>query len=690
MYQPILEALRDGSAEDALAAAREAVAAQPLDPNTHRLLAAALRQTGDRDGAMAAIDTAIGLVPDEAGLHLERAGLLLEVSALDEVQAEVARSIGLDPSRFPAYIVQAQLAIARGDLDEAERLSRTASRIAPEHPQVAAVEGTIALRRGEVDRALKLLARAAERAPGEPQIRHALGFAYLAKGHNAFAEQAFRRVLAMGGESIALRVLIADIVRRQGRTAEAADELATLLDDPAAPASVCRQVGELELEAGRDERAAAPLLRALQQAPGDRRTLTALLETWRRLGRNDEARATLDALTLRHPELGDLWLARLGLEVFASPEAAAVLDRWLAAVPEHVPAMIARSVILDANGDTDAGEALALRVTEIEPGHVQAELRVLEGLLGRDPDAAVWRVQDMLDRALNPSAQRNLRQLLARTLERAGRPAEAAELWLSLHAEIASSGVPLPVPTQSPDIWPAFGPLPPSPPATLLLWGPPGSLVERLAVTFEYARAPLRTDRFGPNPPSDAFQHPATPQRLREGELDPRQMMEIWRAGLEKRGVRDGQIADWLPAWDNAYLLALRPHLPEAMLMVALRDPRDMLIDWLAHGSPAPFVLESLEAGAQWLAAMMAQLVEIMERKLYSYRVLKLDENADDPVALANAIGAALQITVPPPPAQALGPARIFPGRWRGFAAVMPEPFALLTPWAVRLGYSES
>jgi hypothetical protein len=44
-------------------------------------------------------------------------------------------------------------------------------------------------------------------------------------------------------------------------------------------------------------------------------------------------------------------------------------------------------------------------------------------------------------------------------------------------------------------------------------------------------------------------------------------------------GINDGQVFDWLLWWDNALLHALRPQLPEVVVMFALRDPRDMLLE---------------------------------------------------------------------------------------------------------------
>ena len=690
MYEPIIDALRRGAADEALAAAREAASAQPQDATSQRLLAAALRLAGDRDGAIAAIDQAIALAPEDANLHLERAGLLLQERQLDEAEAALARSTGLDPNQFPAYILQGQLALGRGELGEAERLTRTAARIAPEHPQVAALEGTLALRGGDADRALAILSQAAERFPDEPTLRHALGFAYLAKGHLAFAEQAFRKLREGQPDSMPLRALIADLLRQQGRPADAADELSPLLDGPSATPALRRMLGEMELQAGRNERARDLLREALAAQPGDRRTVLALAEAWRRLNDADDARATLDPLLAEHPQHDDLWRARLLFEQFAGDAAAAVVARWRAAMPESVPALEAQVTVHDVAGEPDQAEALARRIIELRPGHARAELRIIDALLKRDPDAAIAHVENLLAQADDDAAKRNLRQLLGRTFDAAGQPATAAATWAELHAEVVSQRLPLPPTSGKRDAWPERATLDKPAPAVLLLWGAPGSLVERLATTLGGAGAPLRADRFGPQPPADLFQRYLTIDGLDSGSADPAVLVAEWRAALPARGINDGQVFDWLLWWDNAALLALRPHLPEALLMIALRDPRDMLLDWLAFGAPAPFALESPEAGAQWLAKVLGQVADLHEQDLFPHRLVRLDGIADDPARIAAVLSGALGARLPPVSHERLGPGRFPAGHWRAFAEPLGAAFELLEPVARRLGYSDS
>lgn len=691
MYESIIDALRRGAHDEAAHAAREAIAAAPDDAQGHRWLAAALAAQGERDAAVDSINRALRLAPDDADLHFQRAGLLLGTGQVQAAQSALEQSAILDPNQFGAWILQAQLALGRNDLAEAERLQRLAARIDSEHPWVRTIEGSLALRRGNVEAAQKILAAAAERAPDDPQVRHALGFAYMAGGHHAFAEQAFRGVLEKTPGAQALHGLIAELMRRQGRHAEAVEELAPLLDESKSPtASLRRFAGELQLAAGRHE-LALPLLRsALAAQPRDRRTLNALIEAWRRNGDAGEARATLEQAIAAAPDSADVWRARLAFEPMVGGEALAVSERWLAAMPDNIPALEARMALLGAAGDPAAAQEVARRIVELQPGHGQAELRLVDAELQSDPRAAITHLQDLLARSEVEQSRQLLRGWLALAQDRAGQYAEATELWSALQAEVAPQRLPLPELTRGDGPWPPFGDDQGSSPAIAFLVGAPGSRVEQIAGLLGGAVRSFRVDRFGATPPQDALQSYRSPARLLQGDLDAATLVGEWRAALPARGVSDGEIVDWLLWWDNALLLALRPQLPQATLLVAIRDPRDMLLDWLAFGAPAPLRIESPLLAAQWLARELGQIAELHQHELYPHALIRLDEIADDAAALVQAVGDALATPLPAPPAGALGPAHFAAGHWRNYAQALAEPFARLTPVAVRLGYPET
>jgi predicted Zn-dependent protease len=689
MHESILEALRRGDLAQALVAAQAAVDADPEDTQALRLLAAAQQLSGDDAAALANIDRGIALQPEEAGLHFQRAGLLLGSHDVDAAQAALARSVGLDPNLYGAYVMQAELALDRGALDEADRLCRLAGRIAPDNPELAALAGMILLGRGDAAGAQQVLAPAARQAPDDPRLRYALGLAYMQQGHLAFAEQAFRSLLGQMGDDRLLRTMIVDMVHQQGRPGEAADEIAPLLADPATATPGLRRVaGELELAAGRPERA-LPLLRgALAERPRNREILKAILEAWRRLDAADDARATLDALLATHPTIDDLWLARSGFEADDGDAADAVLARWLAALPESVTALemqLARQ--LDA-GDRAAAEATAQRIIQIEPGRSSAELCLIEGLLQRDPAAAVAHIENLLPRVSSNDGMRVLAEWLALAQDRAAQPDAAVATWQYLH-QLGGPRVPL-SPLGTPRVeWPELSPAAEDARPVTLLWGAPGSSVERVAALLANSTAGVLLDRLGSQPPDDALQNYRTTPSLQDGTLDPAEVVDTWQKALPGRVAGDGPLIDWLPWWDNTLLLALGPYLPQGQLLVVLRDPRDMLLDWLAGGATTPFAMPSPMDAARWLAAVLHQIAALHEQSLYPHHLLRIDDALNDPQQLTQLLGAALGTTLPPLPvplARATFPA----GHWRAYAQALAEPFALLAPVARRLGYAEA
>lgn len=689
MYDPILDALRRGAAADALTAAEALVAERPDDPQALRWLSTAQMQAGQADAALATIDRAIALAPENADLHLARAGVLVGSRRNEDAQAALSQATVLDPNQFTAYLIQGQLALGRGDLDEAERLSRLAARVLPEHPQLAAIDGMVTLRRGKPDDALKIVSAALQRAPDDVQLRYALGFIHMALGHWAFAEQAFRGVVEKVPGSDSLRSLIADLIRRQGRPADAADELAPLVAINNAPA-LHRYIGHLRLAAGQDEEALAALRIALAGQPRDRDTVLAIIEAWRRLGTQDDARNTLDAALATTADAHDLWLARLLFETVGSPEARRVVERWVAAMPQHVPALEAQMSVLDAAGEDEAAEAVARRIVELEPGRASGEQRLVEGLLRRDPMAAIARVGELAGNATEPHHKRGLRSWQAFVRDRAGRYADAVGTWAEIAHELAPMRLPLLEPSGAQGPWPDLAPIPMASagkPYPIFLWGAPGTVVESIAGVLGAISPRLRGDRFLPEPPRDPMQNYLTPARLVSGELSGEACIAEWRAALASRS-EDGGIVDWLPWWDNALLLALRPHLPEALLIVAVRDPRDAFLDWLAFGSPAPLALDDLDEGARWLAFQFAQVADLHEHDLFPSRLIAMDDIKDDAAAVAQALGRALGAQLTEPPSSG---ARRFPaGHWRHYAQALGGPFATLTPVAVRLGYPEA
>lgn len=692
MQDQILQALRRRDADQAVQLAVAWTAAEPQLAQAHRWHALALQQQGQLQLAVESLQRALALAPEDADLHLQNAGLLLALRQFDDAGAALERTTGLNPNELSAYLMQAHLALSRNDVDEADRQARLASRLDAGHPEVSALAGMVALRRGALDEALAQLTTATRALPDDPRILYALGFAYLRKDMLAFAEQAFRRVLALNPQMTSLHGLLVQLALRQDNPSAASEIIEQSLAQPGQDTLPMRRLAaQLALQTGQPLQALEHLRPLLAAHADDRPLLQMLLVAWQRLGREEEARAELDGALEAHAQLHDLWLARLAVEPVGGPGATAVVERWLAAMPEHIPALESRMSLHDMTGEQDAAEAVAARIVALEPNRLSGQVRLVDALLARDPAAAVAHVQGVIDDA--PEAARpQLRIWLGEIHDRAGNPGDALRTWLDLQAELASQRLPLPPQAKAPPSWPALGSVPEmkegeAPSVPMFLWGAPGSGVERVATTLVGVSPVMRTDRFTSNPPDDAFQNYHTLQDLASGALSAEALVAGWRAQLVQRGLANDTVIDWLLWWDNALLWALRPQLPQGRLLAVVRDPRDMLLDWIAYGAAVPLAVTSLAEAAEWLARAMAQLATLQEQDLYPLVVLRIDEVGNDPRAMAALLQDVFVARIPP--AQAIGTPRFPAGHWRTYRDVMSSAFELLAPVAVRLGYPE-
>ena len=689
MLDRVYDALRRGAHDEALTLARQLTTDTPHDAQAHLALAQASRLSGDKAGAQQAIARAVLLAPEDASMHMLRAGFLIEEQRLNEAQAALGRATVLDPNQYEAYLLQAHLAMGRGDVDETRRLQRLASRVEPDHPWTTMLAGLGALLEGDPERAQGLLVKALEQKPDDPQILHALGFAYLRRGHLAFAEQSFRRLVELSPKMHNMRGLIADLLVRQQRYEDALEVLRPAVQEgtTASPALV-RMAGEILMRLRQPEPGMGMLRRAFEMDPADPRTLRAIAEGWRLTGAAAEARTALDAVLERQPDVELLWKMRLSYELESMEAAQTVLDRWLAAHPESPAALEAQMQFFQAVGRLEEADALAERIGTLEPGRTSAEVRLMERALREDPEQAIARVDRLLGLAKSEEARVDLLQWLGYAQDRAGRHADAAATWKVRNGASSARMRPLPAFTDATGPWPAAAtPLSNAPPV-IFLSGLPGACVERVGALIAFSGYPLRADRISDNPPSDLLQSPDTPQALLAGTLAPQRLLQDWRGGLRGRGVRKDAVIDLLPVWDNALLNWTRPLLPEAVVMLAIRDPRDMLLEWLAFGAPQQYAAPDPEAAAEWLAQGLSHVITLQREKLQRFALIRTDNMLDDIDNVASRIGHVLgseKIAVPP--LQGLGPRRFDAGYWRTYATILDKPFARLREAAVALGY---
>lgn len=683
MQQAMIEALQRGDYAAAAEAARAQLQSEPDNADAHHLLGLALRGLGDADGATRNLDRAIALQPDNAVFHVSRANAAMRSYEIDVAKAALDEAIRLDPNQLAAYITRAHIALAQRDLDEAERQLKLVLRVDPDHPYALVVQGNVALARGQHDEAIARIAHAAQLAPEDAMVQSALGLAYLAKGHNAFAEQALRNALARQPDARRLRWALVETLRRQQRMAEALPELQALNDTDPADAMAAMLRGDLEMAAGRREDALQTWRRHLVEHAADPvAPLGRVLRSLVGAGLRDGAIELVEALLARQPLSDALWAARLGLAAGDRDAFKAQLDRWLAAMPDSLSAREHLAQYHEAVGEHAEAVAQADAVLAANPQRDVSQLVKLRAEVRDAPEAALDRTGMLLAAARSPAARRVALNWRGFALDRLGRHDEAAACWREMLAAPLDGALPLPAVTfetentaqSRPDL---------APPR--LLWGVPGSTVERFAAALgANPDCTLLGDRFSLGTRLDGL-WPPRPDRM---------MVDIagWHGVLGDGGVDPARAIDWLPHWDARASAAL----PDALLLAVLRDPRDMLLNWWVFGSPQRFDLPDLALAASWLEHALRALAERLEAAPDKVVLLRGESADADPAAASAQLAAALGLPAVPEATEALvaagtglgGLSTAFPaGHWRHYAQALAEPFAALEAIAQRLGY---
>lgn len=698
MLDTVLTALREGDFAAAAAAAREAIAADPDRAEAHHLLGLSLRQLGDRAGAEAAVDRALALAPERASFHVSRALLAVQRADAGTARAALDTALQQDPNQLMAYVALAELALAAGDLEQAEQHLRYAERVNEHHPHVAVMQAQLLLARNQPEPAAKLLAATAQRMPEDALVLGALGLAYLAQKHFAFAEQALRSALERQPQAQQLRFALVHALIAQGRRDEAADVAAALVAArPGDPRALTLQ-GQIAAERGQLDEAIAALSASLRLAPLQPHALDPLLASWLKRGEGGAALAFLEELVAAEPRFDAAWSALVSLQRGDAARAAQSASRWHAARPENAAAAEVAAQALEAQGDFARARAAAQAALALQPAALGAQLVLARSdLRDGQPAASRERLEALLEQVPTAELRGAIAGWLGRACDAGGQTQDALRYWMQAHAERgAAATLPRLAPMPSMSVQADADAIRhgPASDAPLLLWGAPGSGVERLAALLAgVAGRYVLTDRFGPNPrvdPLQEFEFDAS--TAGDATMQADALAQRWHAGLRAHGLTPAQAIDWLPLFDARRLPALHAALPHARLLLALADPRDMLLNWLALGSPEGLPVADPMQAAQWLATALEQAAALLEQRRLPVLAIRAEQLAAAPHQAAADVAAFLELEAAPdlgPLQRAAMPAGLpqpfAAGAWRRYEPLLGEPFALLEPIARRL-----
>lgn len=679
MQHALIEALRRHDFAAAAEAARQLLASEPDSADAHHGLGLAQRGLGDIAGATESFERAVSLAPDNSVFHLSLASLAMANQDVEAARRALDQAVSLDPNQLGAYVTLAHLALANKDLAEAERQLKLVFRVDPDHPYALVVQGNVEAAKGDRDAALATLQRAARLSPDDPLVQSSLGLAYLVKGHYAFAEQALRNALAKQPSARRLRWALVETLRQQNRMLETLPELSALSEDPRDAAAVLLR-GTVELASGQREQALATFGGYLRFDETRLRELPRITQHLLAAGMHDELVALLDELLERYPRHDPLWGTRAGVVAADKPAYKAVVDRWLEALPDSATANEFLAHYLEAEGDFAGAEALVDRVLAADERRDGAQMLKLRCEVRERPEDALARLDKLEAVARAPAARRMVLGWRGVALDRLGRYGDAIAAWTAMN-EVPAGGPPLPMVVagvDNPREVDAAHPVP------TLLWGAPGSNVERVATALARTEGvQLLGDRLTPSPRADGLWPPREDGAVADAA--------VWGDILASGGVDPARAVDWLPHLDARTFAAL----PGARLLAVLRDPRTMLLNWWVFGSPQGFEFPRLEIAAEWLALVLAAVADRRDAAPDQVVLMRGEAIDADAAAACDGLAAALGLPAVPPAdvfaAMAAGPG-VLPngfaaGHWQHYREALSAAFEKLEGIAQRLGY---
>lgn len=211
---------------------RQAVAADPDNPEARQSLASALGQMGETEAAIAEYRAALELTGDNALVLANLGGLLIGTAAREEGIRHLERALELDPSLAKARLARAQVHLWEGRFELAEaQYRRVLERDASSTPARLGVARSLAAR-GRTAAAAAELEAALERDPPPTEaatIHQELAALAAAGGDRREALARLNRALELDPQSDDARFARANLLGMLGRYGEAAADYAGFL-----------------------------------------------------------------------------------------------------------------------------------------------------------------------------------------------------------------------------------------------------------------------------------------------------------------------------------------------------------------------------------------------------------------------------------------------------------------------------
>lgn len=330
---------RAGRLDEAAAAYREILSANPRHSDALYLLGMVAHQTGNSEAAVALIGRAIAVAPNEAEYHNGVGLALMNLGRHEQAEAAFGRAIALSDS--PQF--RNNLGILRreqGRLDDAIEAWRAAlaldARFADAHYNL----GNALRAKHELGDAALSFRRAIEADPGHAHALAALAQTLVALNRASEAIEFLERAVALLPGDAALHGELADLLHNAGQLDRAIDEYRRALQLDPSPARVWYSAGCAENTRKEPVAAAFCFRHAIERQPDWAQAHHNLAQPLFELGQIEDALEQYEqAAALSH---ADLSLAMVAVMIPGSPKAdnQAILEarrRWAETLPPARP-----------------------------------------------------------------------------------------------------------------------------------------------------------------------------------------------------------------------------------------------------------------------------------------------------------------------------------------------------------------
>ena len=197
----------------------------------YAVVAAALSERGAHEESIRVYEKALKLAPDNVEILRTLVPLLLSINSVDQARGVLRKGLEASPRSVPLFLLSAEAALAANDMAEARSYSDKARAVEPENEEVLAAAVRIQLKGRRPDLAWGAAAPLADAALRRGESKKALSIlvpiARAAPDNDELVKKIVDIAAGAGDEETALpfRSALAELYRKKGKVAEAADLL---------------------------------------------------------------------------------------------------------------------------------------------------------------------------------------------------------------------------------------------------------------------------------------------------------------------------------------------------------------------------------------------------------------------------------------------------------------------------------